>query len=823
MVQYDRRNGGHDFRGGHHNRKRRFREDDDSDRRPPRRLYQEPTHLKLRRQLLAIAESPLKKTDEEVKSIANTVAESCDDDEVRRNFLDLVSQLVVEQALKIPFIAAVVLAVNLKKPELAQEALARTAKALNEHFESGAWREVKLSLRFLACLQGILEADGLFPILEELFSSAVDLQTASSEDSLGLEIVKIILLTIPYIMSSSASGFEVQASSLLEKTDIIASTPHALEALVDPYPGSGDDSGHEAQSVLSLLQKQLQAESSASWQLACIPRPWQTLVIEDEVEPPTPKKHELPPIIVPSPVFPGVRPQLPEIYFSVYADQEIETVPPVSSIASLILRDSLIDTISTMDYNRNATAKFLIDLDCYFAPGTFIKRATPFDRLKEVEAGKSTWKPEDVAVDAVFSQLLQLPTPEHKLVYYHAVLTESCKIAPAAIAPSLGRAIRYLYRNVDAMDLELEYRFMDWFCHHLSNFGFTWKWTEWVDDVELPVVKAKKAFIVGALEKEIRLSFAQRIRGTLPEPYQALIGEAKEKDTPDFKYSTDPREILRLLKAKGPDSEIQTQLSSIETEASSLGVTDPLIPSTDAYVTAICFIGSKSLSHALSCIERCKERLLALGPLSEAARRQIITSVMDYWVEKPGIGVNIVDKLLNYTILSPLSVVNWALVDNIGRGMILAHAHTFEMVAGTVHKVTNRVRQIVIARNQAGLPKDQVALLDETLQKERAQMQVLFVMVEDALVGVATGVVDEMAESRNQDTEGEGLLRGWGERWLRVFRRKMAVEEAWIQEMLNKQPVHRDVVDGVEDGGKEADTNENGVVGTKEMELDEVP
>ena len=195
---------------------------------------------------------------------------------------------------------------------------------------------------------------------------------------------------------------------------------------------------------------------------------------------------------------------------------------------------------------------------------------------------------------------------------------------------------------------------------------------------------------------------------------------------------------------------------------------------------------------------------------------------MDYWVEKPGIGVNIVDKLLNYTILTPLSVVNWALVDNIGRGMILTHAHTFEMVASTMHKVTNRVRQIVVARNQAGLPKDQVALLDETLEKERAQMQVLFVTVEDALVGVATGAVDEMAESRNQDAEGEGLLRGWGERWLRVFRRKMAVEEAWIQEMLNKQPVGQDAVDGVEDGGKEADTNGNGVASTEEVELDEV-
>ena len=45
------------------------------------------------------------------------------------------------------------------------------------------------------------------------------------------------------------------------------------------------------------------------------------------------------------------------------------------------------------------------------------------------------------------------------------------------------------------------------------------------------------SFINGAIDKEIRLSFAQRIRGTLPEPYQDLITEGKEKDIPDFKYS----------------------------------------------------------------------------------------------------------------------------------------------------------------------------------------------------------------------------------------------------------------------------------------------
>jgi nuclear cap-binding protein subunit 1 len=344
-------------------------------------------------------------------------------------------------------------------------------------------------------------------------------------------------------MSSSATDVQQKAASMLENTDIIAGEPHVLQALVDPYPGNGKEEAVSPNGVLNLLQKQLQNEASLGWELACLPRPWKMFLQPDQPDPlVSAPKHLLPSITIPEVVDSGPRPLFPELYFSVYANQDIETVPSTSDIASCLIRDAIVDTINILDYNRNATARFLIDIDCYFTPDTFVKRATPFDRLRElrdVEGDRSTWKPEDVAVDAVFSQLFQLPNPEHKLVYYHSVLTESCKIAPAAIAPSLGRAIRYLYKNIDSMDLELSYRFMDWFSHHLSNFGFTWKWTEWIDDVDLPVLDPKKAFIRGALDKEIRLSFAQRIKGTLPPPYQQLISEEKEKDTPDFKYNSD--------------------------------------------------------------------------------------------------------------------------------------------------------------------------------------------------------------------------------------------------------------------------------------------
>lgn len=518
-------------------------DDDDYDRQPQRRRHSEPLGFRVRKGLLSIAESPYKAVEEEVHNVAKLVSDNYDDEETRQTYFDVTLQIVLEQPFKIPFVAAVLVVLNgmNRGDEAVPALLEKAAKDTDARIKRGEWREVKLLLKFLGSLQGLLAGEGVWPILNELFDRAVDLQTASSDDTLGIELTKVILFTIPYVMASSASESHEHAVALLNKTEIIAGTPSPLEALVDPYPGNGIDEATEPTSVIALLQQQLQNESTSGWELKCIPRPWKMLPnTGDEVDPLADAiKHALPQITVPAAVVAGERPLFPEIYFSVYADQDIETVPPTTDIASCILRDSIVDTINILDFNRNATARYLIDIDCYFTSNIFVKRATPFDRLRDIEGDRSTWKPEDVAVDAVFSQLFQLPAPEHKLVYYHSVLTEACKIAPAAIAPSLGRAIRYLYRNVDKMDLELSYRFVDWFAHHLSNFGFTWKWTEWIDDVELSPLHPKKAFIAGALDKEVRLSFAQRIKGTLPEPYQPLITEGKEKDTPDFKYNED--------------------------------------------------------------------------------------------------------------------------------------------------------------------------------------------------------------------------------------------------------------------------------------------
>lgn len=60
-----------------------------------------------------------------------------------------------------------------------------------------------------------------------------------------------------------------------------------------------------------------------------------------------------------------------------------------------------------------------------------------------------------------------------------------------------------------------------------------------IEDVKKSELTPKKAFIIAALDKEIRLSFAKRIRETLPQEYHHIITEGKFKDVPDYKYNSD--------------------------------------------------------------------------------------------------------------------------------------------------------------------------------------------------------------------------------------------------------------------------------------------
>lgn len=239
-------------------------------------------------------------------------------------------------------------------------------------------------------------------------------------------------------------------------------------------------------------------------------------------------------------------------------------------------------------------------------------------------------------------------------------------------------------------------------------------------------------------------------------------------------FSQEGKEIATLLRRKAPDEEFQPIIDSIQSQASERAL-DPLVTSTDVFMTAICWVGSKSLSHVLACIDRTKGRLLDVGSTSEAARIQIITAVTAYWHAHPGVALSIVEKLLNYSILTPFSVADWALASETpaaGPGAVdaLGQPHVFELVSFTVAKVTGRLHQVLGSSETT----------DEDREKEVKGTRDLFRAINDSLASWAAGNKDELIEEGDGSSEREASLRRWGQRWLRVFQRLAAIEEAYI-------------------------------------------
>ena len=65
---------------------------------------------------------------------------------------------------------------------MVDELLTRAAARTNAKIREGEWREVKLLMKFLGGLQGLLEGEGVWAVLQDIFTKAVDLQTENNEE-----------------------------------------------------------------------------------------------------------------------------------------------------------------------------------------------------------------------------------------------------------------------------------------------------------------------------------------------------------------------------------------------------------------------------------------------------------------------------------------------------------------------------------------------------------------------------------------------------------------------------------------------------------------
>lgn len=432
-------------------------------------------------------------------------------DKLRNLFLSTVFAMITEQLSKLHVVSDLVIICNAKNMVVGKYVIEYIHQKLQDAITASEWNKVKIILKFVATLAPIITE--VRPLFQQILQFAID----SKLDQLYYGVC----IAIPYLFANSQ---DVELPNELIEL--------ALNYTVELVPlelynnGIGADENQVYSSIFAAV-KQLQGEdklwTALQGKLFTHRQQVTAPIIEEALQNnPISKEmvqHSLPQVALPDEPKPL---KLSPRYSHIYNHQTLfDTVPPITTYQGLFFRDIIADTVNLLHFAPVEAGITMYQLDLAFpidlAPElTLIEQLEMIDKdnqLGENQPPLLTWKTEDVAVENIVNLLLLLPNPEHHCVFYFKVLLVICHESPANVAPVFGRAIRYLYLQLETMDFELRTRFADWMLIQLSNFDFSWKWDEWVNDSqELDRNHPKINFIANLIGKEIRLSLKKRIK-----------------------------------------------------------------------------------------------------------------------------------------------------------------------------------------------------------------------------------------------------------------------------------------------------------------------
>jgi nuclear cap-binding protein subunit 1 len=124
-------------------------------------------------------------------------------------------------------------------------------------------------------------------------------------------------------------------------------------------------------------------------------------------------------------------------------------------------------------------------------------------------------------------------------------------------------------------------------------------------------ISPQACFVRETLEKEVRLSYYERIKTTVPDEFHALISPVAPG--PDFEYkdATDPlhataKSITESLRTKKSVEEVRDLLAKFKDEQAAQGADEQKQQSIvrEMFVQCLLLVGSKSFSHILNVVER---------------------------------------------------------------------------------------------------------------------------------------------------------------------------------------------------------------------------
>ncbi|ERN09808.1 nuclear cap-binding protein subunit 1 [Amborella trichopoda] len=575
--------------------------------------------------------------------------------------------------------------INLDNDDFVKRVVSDTQTNLQNALDLGSCDKIRILLRFLTVLMcsNVVQPSAVIEVFEALLSSAattVDEEKGNPSWQARADFyVTCILSCLPW---GGAELFE-RASEEIERVMVGIEAYLSIRKRVSDtgfLVFDNDDKTDEniaEKDFLEDLWERIQALSSNGWKVDSAPRPH----LSFEARLVSGKCHDFGPISCP---------EQPAALSSLSMNRSDKQKHEAELKYPQRLRRLNIFPASKIEENMQPIDRFIVEeylLDVLMYLNGCRKECAAYMVGLPVP-----FRYEYLMAETIFSQLLLLPQPAFKPIYYTLVIIDLCKALPGAFPAVVAGAVRAIFERVGDLDMECRTRLVLWFSHHLSNFQFIWQWEEWAHCLDLPKWAPQRVFVQEVLEREVRLSYWDKIKQSI-ENASTLEELLPPNGGPSFKYSAGDSEehslsenLCTMVRGRKTAREVISWL-----EEAIVPTHGPKV-ALEVVVQTLLDIGSKSFTHLVNVLERYGQVISKLCPDQEK-QVWLIDEVSLYWKNSAQMTALTIDRMMGYRLVSNLSIISWVFSP-----ANVKQFHTsdrpWEILRNAVGKTYNRIRDL---------------------------------------------------------------------------------------------------------------------------------
>ncbi|KAK7311299.1 hypothetical protein RJT34_09344 [Clitoria ternatea] len=646
---------------------------------------------------------------------------------------------------KIPLYGTLIGLINLENEDFVKLLVEKAHIKFQDALDSGNCDGVRILTRLLTVMMcsKVLQPSSLVAVFETFLSSAATTVDEEKGNPLWQPCADFYITCILSCLPWGGAELMEQIPEDIERVMVgveayLSIRRHTSDTGLSFFEnGDENEKGLSDKDFLEDLWDRIQALSSNGWKVESVPRPH----LSFEAQLVAGKSHEFGSISCPSIPSPpsvsygvsiGIQKHEAELKYpqrihrlNIFPSIKTEDLQPIDRF---VMEEYLLDVLLFFNGSRKECASFMVGLPVSF-------------------------RYEYLMAETIFSQLLMLPQPPFKPVYYTLVIIDLCKALPGAFPAVVAGGVRALFEKIADLDMECRTRLILWFSHHLSNFQFIWPWEEWAYVLDLPKWAPQRVFVQEVLEREVRLSYWDKVKQSI-ENAPGLEELLPPKGGPNFRFGAEDGkenieqvlsgQLNNMVKGKTPVREIISWIDESVFPNNGLEVTLRVVAQT------LLNIGSKSFTHLITVLERYGQ-VFAKICSDEDKQVMLIAEVSYFWKSSTQMTAIAIDRMMGYRLVSNLAIVRWVFsAENIEQ--FHTSDRPWEILRNAISKTHNRISDL---RKEILSLKKNISSAEEAAKDAKAEL--------------------DAAESKLTLVDGEPVL---GENPVRVNRLKSHAEKA---------------------------------------------